>query len=105
MKAARLLIAADDAGAAGGQVHVPEAGVLAWRWFIDLSNARTYHSGGPNPITYTEIAAYAALMREPLRPQDVQLIRAMDDAWTRAIVSRKREVRELTPEAFDAVLG
>ncbi len=92
---------------------VPEAGRLLWRWFTDLSGTRTYHQAGPNPITYGEIKAYAALTGQPLRAEDVAAIRRLDDAWIIATYRASpaqpeaplSRAQPIAPQSFDAVWG
>lgn len=113
-KAIRLVIEVVEASAAGRLVAVPEACRLLWRWFTDLSATRTYHAAGPNPISYTEIVAYADATRTPLRAEDVAAIRRIDDAWIGATYRTRTSVTKtlpldkgqpLTAAAFDAVWG
>lgn len=61
--------------------NIPEAGRLLWGFFVDLSGTRTYHPAGPNPISYSEIEAYARLVRLPLQAHHIDIIRALDRAW------------------------
>lgn len=92
---------------------VPEAGRLAWRWFCALNETRTYHFGGPNPISFAEIEAYARLHRWPLQPHHVDLICKLDRAWLEHSALRTADGRTvarssgqaITPVAFDAVFG
>lgn len=76
-----LLAAALKRNLAGGKAMVPEAGVLLWNLFMQISASRTYHAAGPNPISYGEIEAFARLHSWPLQPRHVDTIRALDDAW------------------------
>lgn len=98
----------------GNRRHrVPEAGRLAWRWFCALNDTRTYHFGGPNPIAFAEIEAYARLHRWPLLPHHVDLIRKLDRAWLDNCYLRTADGKtiprssgqKLTPELFNAVFG
>lgn len=57
---------------------VPAGGDLLWRWFLDLNRSRSYHTAGPNPISYSEILAYGTLMRWPIEPRHVVILLAMD---------------------------
>lgn len=96
-------------------VVLPEAGKMIWTWFNDLSQARSWHANGPNPIAYVDIAAYAALMRWPLRPYEITIIRALDltytNAWYASRATHQEGVKKLpirsdaavTPELFDAI--
>lgn len=61
--------------------RIPAGGDLLFRWFIDLHQARTYHAAGPNPISHSEILAYAQLMRWPIEPRHVSILRAMDRTY------------------------
>lgn len=64
--------------------RIPAGGDLLWRWFMDLHRSRTLHAAGPNPIAYAEIVAYAALMRWPIEPRHVMILRAMDQTYLEA---------------------
>jgi hypothetical protein len=111
------LVAAMKTHLSGGQISVPIAGDLVWRWFGDLSSTRTWHNAGPNPIAHTEILAWMGAARWPLGPRHIRLIRALDDEWIAhfyAQRSRERaEVRTLplpsehavSPLLFDAMFG
>lgn len=90
--------------------QVPEAGRTFWNWFLDLHDTRQWSEAGPLPISYSEIRAYAELMRWPLRPCDVEFIRAMDRAYMNSFHKGEPTVpavqaQTLTPAIFDAVLG
>jgi hypothetical protein len=50
-----------------------------WRWFWTL-HARRSSGFAANPIGYTEIAMWAALMGTQPTPFEVRLITALDDA-------------------------
>lgn len=96
---------------AGGRAAIPEAGQPIWSIFLDLSASRTYHMGGPNPIAFAEIEAYAALNRWPLAPHHVAFLRALDAAYL-AFAHPARDGRPpaaarhtMTPAAFDAVFS
>ncbi|WP_455906073.1 phage tail assembly chaperone [Agrobacterium fabrum] len=64
--------------------RIPDGGDLLFRWFLDLHQARTYHAAGPNPISHSEILAYAQLMRWPIEPRHVSILRAMDRTYLEA---------------------
>jgi hypothetical protein len=89
---------------------VPEAGRLVWSWFITLSNGRSY-GFGPNPVSLTDIKAFADLNRWPIRADHIELIQAMDRAWLEKnagngktpTVPRGRQ--KITIAAFDAMFG
>jgi len=77
----RLITAALRDHLDGHRRRPPEAGIILWNAFAQLSAARTWHAHGPNPIGYAEIEAWCRLMRVPLEPGHVQIIRAMDQVW------------------------
>lgn len=81
MRLQRQILAALRDQLAGGSTRPPEGGVALWRAFASLSRARSWQAHGPNPISYPEIEAYCRLMRLPLEPRHVAIIRAMDEAW------------------------
>lgn len=84
----RQLCAAVRQHVAGAKHHVPEAGTALWRAFMSLSQGRAFGAYGPNPISFAEIAAWCALVRVPLAPHHVAIVRAMDAAWIDAFYSR-----------------
>lgn len=62
----------------GGRPSIPAGGELLWRWFTDLTAARGWGAAGPNPISFSEIAAYARLSNWPIEPRHVTVLQAMD---------------------------
>jgi hypothetical protein len=94
---------------AGERVAVPEGLRELWPIFLDLHQTRATGMG-PSPISFTEIEAYARLMRWPLQPHHVETIRAMDRAWLDHISGEDaprpaRPAQPVNPAAFDAVFG
>ncbi|PRX11228.1 UNVERIFIED_ORG: hypothetical protein BCL66_102189 [Martelella mediterranea] len=99
----------------GPKVPFPEAGQLIWQWFADLSRARTWHMSGPNPISHSEIEAYARLSGWPIRADHVGIIAAMDQVFlacsssgANASTRNKgmqpaRSTRPMTATLFDAI--
>lgn len=85
--------------------QIPVAGVELWAAFITLSRTRSYSSFGPNPISYQEIEAWCRLHRMPLEPHHIQIICALDQEWLKGGEGKTAPVADLTPAAFDAVLG
>lgn len=92
--------------ATGRGVRVPEAGLIFWEAFRELSADRRYSEGVPLNITAAEIAAYAARARVPFGPAHVELIRAMDAAWLEVVrLGDKAPVGDLDGATFDAIFG
>lgn len=73
---------------------IPSGGELLWRWFLDLNRSRTYHMSGPNPISHAEIQSYAQLMRWPIEPRHVAILRAMDEVWLGHVQKRTAPLPE-----------
>lgn len=104
---------------AGKRYAVPEAGMLLWSLYWQIAATRTYHSAGPNPISYQEIAAYCRLHRWPLQPHHIGILRAIDDTLLEGVYDAtavKLDVPSVAPKplaaaqpitvaAFDAVFG
>jgi hypothetical protein len=97
--------------------QIPAGGALLWRWFTDLSRARTYGQAGPNPISHADIVSYGHIMRLPIEPRHVAILRAMDETYLEHAYSKKdetpegvkklppRSAHEITTGAFDAMFG
>lgn len=60
---------------------LPEPLAHVWQMFIELHGARTSNGFGPNAITYSEIAAHAAMTGEQATPYEISALRALDNAW------------------------
>lgn len=93
---------------AGGRPFVPGAGGLAWRWFTELSDGRSYGFSGPLPLSWADIDAWARLNRWPLERHHIDQIRALDAAWIEGAhgnSARKKRgpAPPINPAAFDAV--
>lgn len=103
--------------------EVPPAGQRVWGIFLDLNATRGSNGFGPLPIAYSEIAAWSSL-REPVRPFELDIIRALDEAMLKAATERAQDTgpstlaadlkrmaarnvstRKLTPGLFDAIFS
>ena len=98
----------------GGRPRLPAGGDLLWRWFLDLNASRGWGETGPAAITHAEIAAYAGLMRWPIEPRHVEILRAMDSTFmdycrqerARALGNdRTVQPIDMTAGRFDAMFG
>ncbi|NSX90365.1 phage tail assembly chaperone [Agrobacterium tumefaciens] len=106
-----------DAKGVSPKLGIPAGGELLWRWFVDLNRARSYHMAGPNPISFAEIESYSRLMRWPIEPRHIAVLKAMDFTWLQYANKRSVEppagVRashtisstRLTAGMFDAIFG
>lgn len=115
-RASKALCAALEKHLAGGAAQAPEGSSPLWNAFMALSRARSCGPAGPNPIAYTDIAAWAQLMRVPLEPRHVETIAAMDQVWLEHVYTRKtvpegakplppRSKHKVTAELFDLAVG
>lgn len=91
--------------------EMPPAGLRIWRIFTDLN--RTRGGGmGPAPISYQEIDAWSRLRGEPVRPFELDILRALDMAWLEVAAEmqknpdRPRYMEEkVTPELITRLFG
>lgn len=60
------------------EYEVPEAGDHVWEWFWALSARRR---SGPEALTYAEVGEWARLTATPIRPEEVEMLMRMDDAF------------------------
>lgn len=65
----------------GIDAEPPELLDYIWAWFFDLCIARSSNGWAANPISYTEIAAWAALTMADPTPWEVSVLRRMDSAY------------------------
>ncbi len=92
----------------GKRPVIPEAGVIFWQAFADLSAARVFGEHGPHPLAMAEVLAWASVRRVQLVPRHLDVIRALDGVWldhARAVATGKARgpLPVLTAAAFDAV--
>jgi hypothetical protein len=59
----------------------PDRYAHLWTMFIDLSSGRSYSSGGPNPLSWSDIKAWDDLMRAGLQEWEVRSVKALDLLW------------------------
>lgn len=52
-----------------------------WEWFIELSGGRTYGEFGAHPLSYTNIKDWAELMRVNIHPNEVKIIKKLDNLF------------------------
>jgi len=65
---------------------IPPEMLYLWGIFVDLNSGRTYGMS-PNPLTFTDIAAYAALTQVDFRAWEVSLIKQVDLLWLKEVVN------------------
>lgn len=90
--------------------EVPTAGRRVWSIFLELNATRTVGMG-PNPIGFGEIEAWSRMRREPVRPFEVTMLRALDAAYLEAAREPQAQpgpavsARPATIEMFDALFS
>jgi hypothetical protein len=77
--------------------EVPIAGQRVWGLFLALNMARTGNGFGPNPLGNAEIEAYARMAREPIRPFEFEMLRALDGVFLET--ARDAAGKDSQPEA------
>lgn len=78
--------------------EIPEVASYLWDWFWRLSSCRSYGMSSSNPISFLEIAAFSSVTRNIVRPEDAEVISAMDSAYLSAFGKRRQEIDEKNRE-------
>lgn len=60
---------------------LPPGTVHIWNAFAQIHAARGGSEIGPNPISYLELDAYCRVTKTALGPWEIDVIRALDDAY------------------------
>lgn len=97
------LCAALKKGLAGKSGPIPAGGGPIWSAFCRLSEARSWHANGPNPISYAEIEAYCRVAKMPLGPSHISIVRALDGIWVSDFYRRQNQGREGAPKTMPPV--
>lgn len=92
--------------------EMPLAGQRVWDIFVSLHNARTSNGFGANPISHGEILAWSRARREPVRPFELDMIRALDTTWLEVAAAMAKEPdkpkvssEKVTIQLFDRLFG
>lgn len=67
-----------------------------WDWFWTLSARR---KSGPEPLSFAEVGEWQRLMATPVRPEEVEMIMSMDDAYLSEV---QKEQADATARAEEA---
>lgn len=73
----------------------PDAARHVWEWFWDLSSRR---KTGPEAITYAEIGEWQRLTAAHVRPEEVEMLIKMDDAFLSEVRGEQRLAMERATE-------
>lgn len=93
--------------------EVPWSGTRIWGLFLRLHEGRGGGDFGPAPISYKAMEAFSAITGEPLRPWEVEIIRALDREWMKATAAASKtgtatehvSSRPMSPALFDAMFA
>jgi hypothetical protein len=69
---------------------IPAEMSALWGWFLELSAARPGAFSGVSPITFEAIEAWARLTGARPRPEEVRLIRKLDDLYREVIAEKEQ---------------
>lgn len=64
---------------------MPERAEYLWAAFIDIHAGRSYGPNGPNPLSWSDIAAWNDLFSMGLKDWEVRVIKALDLLWLRVM--------------------
>ncbi len=70
---------------------MPWAGLHLWDWFWDMSRDRHEGMNGPQPIGLAGIALWSQMTMTPVRPDEVAILRDMDDAYRSALAAESAD--------------
>jgi hypothetical protein len=75
----------------GPEPEIPDVVSHVWNWFWVVNNRRQYSPNGPQPLTFSEIDSWVRRMDLDARPEEIEMLVAMDDAF---ITASYRELRD-----------
>lgn len=103
----QLVTALEDQIKHNREPNVPEAGILYWQMFCELSANRSFGATGPNPIQFTELQAWCQLRRWPLQQHHIDIILALDAAFIECIHSKtiSKPISDVTPASLDVAFA
>lgn len=57
---------------------MPAEVAYLWEWFMELERVRCYNEVGPQPLTYSELDAWARMTGRAPSPAEVDALLALD---------------------------
>lgn len=70
-------------------IEPPQTGEYIFEWFWELNSSRQSGFGGPLPLSYTEIAAWAAITGTIATRDEISIIRRLDSAYIAAVAAEQ----------------
>lgn len=64
---------------------LPERVAYLWDAFLDIHAGRSYGMNGPNPLSWSDIAAWNELFSMGLKDWEVRVIKTLDLLWLRVM--------------------
>lgn len=69
--------------------EIPVDGQHLWEWFCELNNARGSTGFGLAPLSFSEIGTWAKLMKVEIYPEEVKIIKCVDNAFLEVVNKAK----------------
>lgn len=79
-------------------VDPPAAGAHLWNWYKDASRLRRTEQGYPQTLTATEWVSWAQITGNPVRHEEYQVLREMDEAFVGALCREINDQRQRSAE-------
>ncbi len=77
----------------------PDEYLELWLWWQELATSRGGNGFGPNPLTYSEIAAWAALTHRAPTPAETALLTQIDAVFLSVHLKSPKETDHGKPDA------
>lgn len=74
--------------------QVPACLEHVWHWFHDLHSTRRAGFSGPDPLSFSEIQAWMNLTGTIVRPYEVQIIKALDNAFLKHMQKQQQKKKK-----------
>lgn len=78
------------------EIEVPTEAEHVWDWFFELSQRRR---SGPEALSFGEVGEWQRLTGNIIRPEEVRMIMAMDDAYVAEARKEQADMAERQREA------
>ena len=88
----RAAMQSDIDGNTEPPVNTYEHWLMSRFWELDAGRSQGQH--GPEPLSFSDIAAYAEWFGEDLEPIEIQLLKSVDCAYLEAVFVEQRKQNE-----------